>query len=197
MRVPIEIDIKALDITLKLLSTKPNDSMVVFGVYFNIDDLNDNPHHRIAGYAPTRYKEHLWRNSLEVDSDMITSSRWFYGQARKHLFVDGKKAMFLKAFHQSLFGSQEQRFTEMMKCLDMLVLEEGTDIGSSDSAQGGRKDLIRIFEIRDAYVCDGIADEIADVFPRTYELLIRITRLLLDDSFDMDDCRTWGFSKTI
>lgn len=199
MLKPMDIDMKSLDIMFKLLSTKTNDSMVVFGVYFSIDDMDDNPYRHIAGYVTTGYRHHPWADSLEADPYMIASAEWFYSQTRKHMAgnTDGKKAKFLKSFHDSLFGSQEQRFQKMVECLDMLVSGEDTDAEGNDSSQGKRRELNRIFEVRDAYVRDGTRDGIAELFPQTYALLIRVTRLLLDDSFDMDDCRTWGFSCTI
>lgn len=199
MMEPMDIDMKSLDIMFKLLSTKTNDSMVVFGTYFSIDDMDDDPYRHKAGYVTTGYRHHPWADSLEADPYMIASAGWFYNQARKHLAdnTNGKKAKFLKTFHDSLFASQEQRFLKMTECLDMLVSGEDVDVESNDFSQVKRKELNRIFEVRDAYVRDGIRDGIAELFPQMYALLIRVTRLLLDDSFDMDDCRTWGFSQTI
>lgn len=199
MGKPMEVDQICIDIMFKLMSTRPNDVMVVFGVYFSMDDIDDNPHHRISGCIVTNYEDHTWERCLEADPDMIASAEWFYSQAFKILIddVNGKKARFLKSFHDSLFGSQEQRFQKMVECLDMLVSGEDTDAEGNDSSQGKRRELNRIFEVRDAYVRDGTRGRVAELFPQTYALLIRVTRLLLDDRFDMDDCRTWGFTSTI
>jgi len=199
IQAELEEGLRCLDITMRLASCKDSRAVVAYAACFDEKGIGKSG---MAGFDFLSIGNTEHACMFEADSQVQEQLGEFYGQVCKLYFdgqMDSRKHNILIEFYSSMFGFQNHRFVIMMTCFEMLladktVRDKGYQIATIVSRlcpddDRAFQDMREIYDVRNDFIHEGKTDRIGVVFPRLYELLVKVMRIILDDDFDMNELK--------